>query len=326
MAVVSLTITESSTQLISGIPRDVSVSANIPSTIFYTLDETEPSISSNIYTSAIILPTDEGKVVLKLFATNGTDSSSIITREYSSNISNIRRAYSEVFGLDNPKNNESLFPFGDNAPNLNIRYGNYAGEIVDAPDVPTILDGYDADGYAVGSTDKPIDEYKIIYSETDSEGQIGRGIGTLPSDVKVLPPEPEYPETQSSVTSKFFNAKAAVIYQDSRETPFDPDIIQINRQFFNLENPEVVRDGATLFNTGFDGQAPTGSFLRQHFNPRDNTITYYYRCSATNRWIISKEPFTPKIDLNLFNIVFSPRDKGVGFIYKWVPFVGRKLI
>jgi hypothetical protein len=74
---------------------------------------------------------------------------------------------------------------------------------------------------------------------------------------------------------------------------------------------------------------PHGSFLRAHFNARENTYTFYYRDSLTNRWIISKEPYVAKDPMAgaLYNVVFPRRDNnnGIGKIFKWIPFSRRVL-
>lgn len=70
MAVISISITESSEQIVSGIPKFVNISTNIPSTIFYTIDGSTPTLFSNIYTEAIFLPIDKPTATLKVFASN----------------------------------------------------------------------------------------------------------------------------------------------------------------------------------------------------------------------------------------------------------------
>ena len=68
------------------------------------------------------------------------------------------------------------------------------------------------------------------------------------------PPPPE----QSDANSPFFNPKALVIFQDHTKPPYDPNITQLMRPSFSLQNPETTRDGALLFTTAFDGNAASG--------------------------------------------------------------------
>ena len=117
-----------------------------------------------------------------------------------------------------------------------------------------------------------------------------------------------------------------VIFQDfTNDDPNDPP--QINRQFFTLENPEKARDGNHYFNSGLDSPPVTGSFLRSHFNPRDNTITYYYLDTIANKWIISKTPYKPtgSFDGNLGGMIISNKSPGSKYIFEWLPFTRRVL-
>jgi hypothetical protein len=329
MAVIGVTITESTTQLLAGIPQSVVIESSIPASIFYTLDGSEPTTDSNIYVGPVTLPTTSGTVVLKIFVTDGVDSSPIITKTYAANMTGARLPHTKVLGQDTFANNQAnLFPFGNPYQVVPSAYGTSAGIIVDSPELENIPDGYDgtATGTAPSGTDQPLSTYDLIFSTANSLGERGHGIGTLPANVTIPPPVP--PNTSSNVNDKFFNPRALVIYQDGREPPTDPNVSQLNRQFFSLEDPERIRNGALLFNTALDGSQPTGSFVRAHYNPRDNTTTYYYFDSATLRWIISKEPCQPKtsVSTGLFNIAFSSRQQGSGVVFKWMPFVGRKLI
>jgi hypothetical protein len=72
--------------------------------------------------------------------------------------------------------------------------------------------------------------------------------------------------------------------------------------------------------------ANSGSFVRSEYNPRDNTMTYYYFDSWSNRWIISKNPYTPTggYDGNLSAIPLS-KTKGSRFVFEWRVFPRRVL-
>lgn len=324
MAVITITISESPVQIISGIPQNISVTTNIPSTIFYTLDGIDPTFDSDIVVGSIILPTVQTSVVFKAFATNGTDTSAIISQTYQNSIlTNTRRPHDRVSGLDiSTIRQQNLAPFGSNSPNPNIRYGNTGGEIVDSPGLPNFLDGYDgtATGTAKSGTDKPLTEYTFRYSESDHLGQTGPGIGTLPARIRVR--IPAVPDATSNTRSKLFNPKALVIIQDGKEPPTDLNTISLNRPVFSLEHPDSVQ------NLAQEQLGNTGSFLRSHYNPRDQTITYYFFDNISLRWIISKEPFQQKSDqiFNYSQVVFSSSASGSRHVYEWRPFQSRKLI
>ena len=327
MSIISLTVTESSTEIVSGIPKSVSVETNIPSTIFYTLDGSDPTIASLVYIDIILLPTNQPTVTLKLFATNGTDSSAIIEQIYNPNISGLRQAHDQVFDLPSAAKQRSFGFLGSKVP---ARFGTFSPKslIVDKPDVENIFDGYDgtATGTTTGGIDLPLSEYEILFSETNTQGEKGRGIGTLPSNTTLVPARNNYPDIISHTSSALFNPKARVIIQDSRKPPFD-NVTHLNGTFFSLENSEIVKDGNLLFTTAIDGLVPTGSLVRSFFNQNNNTITYYYFDSATLRWIISTEPFTPKPpeEFNLYSILFSSRARNDDKVFRWIPFTRRHL-
>lgn len=321
MTVISVSITESSEQLIAGFPKTIALSTNIPATIFYTIDGSTPTTLSLVYTSTIILPTDVLEFILKVFATNGMDTSAIITTTYSTNILHNTRLSHSV--LSDTSNNApfSKFPFGSNSPNPTVDYLNpsKAGVTVDDPTLPSITYGYDANGNPIGANEK-FDDYLNIYSTTNYENKTLPNIGNLPGKVSVIGRRSalEYTPEESTRQSPLFNSKAMVIFQDiTTEDPSNPP--QINPQAFSLENLEITKDGSQLYASGLDTPTANGSFLRSHYNPRTQMITSYYRDSLTNRWIISSAPYEPKQTDpgNLSGMVFSRNNSGAGKVYSW---------
>ncbi len=327
MAVITLTVVESSRQILSGIPETISISTSIPSTIFYTLDGTEPTVMSAVYIGAITLPTNQNSVVLKAFATNGTDTSSITSITYAPNLSNVRRAHSTVL---NGNNNDNIdrYPFG-NPSFTGAIYGPPSTiNAADLSGVDNIPDGYDgtATGTPSNGLDKPKSQYRFVYSETNRLGETGHGIGTLPGNVTLRVPESLAPSNSSNANSKFFNPRAMVVFQDGRETPYDPNLPRLNREFFSLQNPEKTKDGQIISTPAFEGNTISGSMVRSQYSPADNTITYYYRDHDTGRWIIAIEPYRQNSGLGqLTNVVLSSRQNGVGIVFPWIPFASRKL-
>jgi hypothetical protein len=328
---ISVTIIESPLKIIAGIPSNITFETNIPSTIFYTLDSTEPDENSPLALGPIQLPTDVGFVIVKVFATNGVDSSPIITQFYGDSISAGRRPHDTV-DLGDTSCKKATFPFGSPAASLNPKqvFGNTGGQILDDGQPPRATDGYDgtATNTGVGFFTPPKSQYSFLFSETNYLGERGRGLGTLPAKVISSKPRNDNNHPQSTNTaSPLFNPRALVIFQDSREEQFDKDIPRINRPYFDLENSATARDGALL--TSSDSITPSGGFLKAHYNPTENTLTYYYYDNRTARWIISKEPYSPSSNptVNMAGMVTRrSRDKGVGFVFKWIPFQRRHLI
>jgi hypothetical protein len=326
MAVISVSIIESSEQVVSGIPKTVTLQSNIAATIFYTLDGLTPTLDSFIYTGPLSMPRDKVKVVLKFFATNGFDSSPIYTEEYFSTFAdNSRLPHSGTTNTNNDKKTD--YPFGSNPTQPDAVFLNPgdSGVTVDDPSIPGYASGYDGDGYQTGFTDLPYnrENYNIVYSDRNSTGEYGKNIGNMPAHVKIdnPPPPPEY----SEVYKNMFDPRAMVIFQDAQNEDLSTPPV-INRQFFTSGDQSKIRDGNQYYTPALDSQPFTGSFVRSSYNPRDNTVTYYYRDNNTNQWIISKTPYNPNgsFDGNLTGI-FSNRNPGSKYVYEWIPFKRRVL-
>lgn len=325
MSIISVTILESSEQVVAGIPRSVAITTNMPATIFYTLDGSDPTLFSDIYISPIFFTTDALSVELRVLATDGLIFSPIIIEEYQTNmLGNARLPHSATdapAGEDIP----NLYPYGSNAPQPNARFlsPGEAGITVDNPDLTQIPSGFDENGNETGFTNKEynLENYSIVYTTRDHEGQ--PSVGNLPANVTIEIPTAPPEETEQF--SNLFDPRAFVIFQDSsKENPNDPP--NINRAHFSLEDPERSRDGASYFNCALDAPPTMGSFVSSHFNPKDNTITYYYLDTHANKWIISKTPYNPNNNPtnNLANMVLS-KNHGAGFVFEWLPFTRRVL-
>lgn len=324
MSVISLSIVESETEIISGIPSSISITANIPCNIFYTLDGTTPTIYSTIYIEPIILSGNQAATTLNVFATDGVNSSPIISNTYQTDLTsqNMRMSHSATNAPATDFGNFDPAPFGTPPiqPQQVFTGTGGAGINILNPDLPQIASGFDGSGNAVGFTNGqslgiPSNDFEIKFSETNAQGERGNGIGTLPkSTIVSQPAEPE----EIDIQSKFFDPRALVIVQDltKDQDPGLPPVI--NRQHFSVENVNAVRDGNQYYNAGLSGLSTTGSLVRQHFNPAKNTITYYYFDSSQNRWIISTVPYTPKN--NQYNyassMVFGKSNK----VFQWINF------
>jgi hypothetical protein len=143
--------------------------------------------------------------------------------------------------------------------------------------------------------------------------------GQVTIDIKPQPPE------TTNQNSNTFDPKAFVVFQDAATE--DPNLPpSINRMHFSSEDSNINRDGNNFFNSGLDAPPTSGTFLRSHFNPRTNSITYYYLDTWSNKWIISTAPFNPNggWDGNMAGMALS-RQSGAGFVFEWLPFTRRVL-
>jgi hypothetical protein len=316
MAIISVIIVESEDQIVSGIPRTITLSTNTPATILYTLDGTDPTILSEIYVEPIELPTDLLKVELRIFATDGILSSPILSEIYQTNILENARLPHSATTAEAGSTSEMLYPFGDNPypPTSTFLSPGEAGLTVNDPTKTQIASGYDGNGNENAFTNNPynIEYYNIVYPN----------VGNLPAGVTI--DIPEEPPEESYQFDKLFDPRAFVIIQDYTQLNID-DPMPINRSYMNLEDPDTTRDGNYFFSCGLDSPTVTGSFLKSYYNPKDNTITYYYYDSHANKWIISKTTYTnTSLTSNLTSMVLG-RNQGVGKVFEWLPFTRRVL-
>jgi hypothetical protein len=323
MAIISITITESPIQKVSGIPINVTIDTNIPSTVFYTLDGTTPTTASDIAVGAISIPTEWNSVILSLFATDGVNSSLVVTKTYGPSVVGNRTPRDKVIGLCiQPLPNDNNGYFGAPSSSPNVRYGNIGGNVVDDPSLPEIPDGYDgtATGTPADYTNKEYNRqnYDIKYSDKTATKSWPE-VGTLPAHVTIAVPAPV--KGFSDANSITFDPKALVIVQDGRNPPADSNTPVINRQFFNMADNERIRDGSMYDTTAYEGNGCTGTYLRPQYNSKDNTWTFPYRDSETNRWIFSIEsadrPISPRAIRQLLLPVQTVAERKV---FRWIPF------
>jgi hypothetical protein len=319
MAIISITITPSSVQVLPGIPKYIELTTNEHAIIFYSLDGSTPNNGSPIYTTPILLPSSMTTITLSIFATNGIDNSAVIVQTYTADISIIettatdRVPHSATTNLNNVSSNNSLFPFGTNSPNPDYQYlgaANAGTTVYTEGNTNAVSQGFDSNNNPAVFTNNPTAYYQFNeqYSTTDVEGQVFPGVGNLPAQTTVIgdPYAEEYRQEMSTTADKVFNPRALVIYQDTtNEDPTNPVII--NKPHMSLENPEIVRDGDLLYNSGVDIPPVAGGFVNRHYNSRTNMFTSSYYDNTVHRWIFSSTPYQPTTNNigALYNMVFS---------------------
>lgn len=325
MGVISLTVTQSASETLSGIPDTITISSSVPAIIFFTLDGTTPNTNSSVYALPIRLPTHLSSVTINILATDGTDTSAIVTQTFTADLSTVvnltsygaRFPQTTMASTGNPANGNSKFPFGTTDPSSHVQYtgiGNSDNTVYDES-LPSIPNGFDADGVASSFSNEVQDVFgKPTAPENKNVRVIGKNGPT------------EYDQVFSSNNDKLFNPRALVIYHNaSNDDPLTPTII--NRPHFSLENPESVKDGILLSTHNLNSPTITGSFIKSHYNPNTGTMKTYYRDSAVNRWIISEWQYTPSApNLGSFsNLVFG-REPGSRYVYPWHLWMRRTLM
>jgi hypothetical protein len=291
MAIVITTI-ESTEQILSGVPKTVELTTDLPSMIFYSLDGSTPTESSEVYFEAITLPTNVPSVTLKIYATDGSNTG----REeiiYGPNWTAARLPRAKAQEISTWTGN-NIF---DSGGRVEYVYSQPSQYTVDAADIPdTIFDGYGSDPsiYPVRKADAEIPLYRIQYSDTNEAGEWGDNIGTLPKVTIIRTPPPPVSDSANSLT---FNPQALVIYHDGTKPGTEDHLIF--RPYYEGEDLEHSQYGSRLTNTSMEGDnGCTGGLVNYYYNPKDNTVNFYYYDNRRCRWIISKEPFRRNMNPN----------------------------
>ena len=317
MAVISITLIPSTKQLVSGIPSTITVTTNISAMSFYTLDGTDPTVTSTVYTSPISLPTNQSSVVLKVFATNGVDFSSILKVTYAPDISHSRYPRAKVTLVDYVP--PSCGSAGENQKALYSQPGDHPVNSAEGVKVAEDGYGYDPSIFPMRQYDYVIPIFDLLYSETNDKGETGADIGTLPAKTTIIyaPPPPE----ETNANRATYNPKAMVTFHDGR-LPNENEYM-IFRPYY--EGEDLTKPyGGKLDSSTMDGESsPSGSLVSYHYCASDNTINFYYRDNRQNRWIISKEPVrmnvSPKPITEAYANFLCPQF-GDGHVYRWILF------
>lgn len=339
MAIISLSVEDSTEQIIWGIPRYVTIAADMPSTIFYTLDGSEPTINSLIYLSPISIGA-EFKITLKFFATNGVDYSPVITQIYTMSsqedgFKNKGPALTDATPDGNPPN--TLYPFGtQNILSDNKFYNMSSSAQYNAARLAR-ADGYNAsdgiqygtdeDGYidvsvgrTIDKTNLPIVEpfYQIKYPSKNSKGSLLPGY--FPNNYKVI--RQTAPKAESTQYKAFFDPRASVVFQNTAdETETVP--AQVNSHLST--NIDVFKKHQA-YCTGIECPPPTNGFITRQYNPNTNETTYYYYDNWTQKWIISTTVLSEAHRSKLDSISVFTTGRAGRHVYKKIPFIRQSLI
>jgi hypothetical protein len=281
---VTLSIQESVEEVISGIPKIITLTTDVPSTIFFTLDGSDPDLNSEMYIDPIVMPTDGLTIVLKAFALAGAEQSSVLERTYSTDHGELDRT----------------------------RLINGEGINILPPDV-TVVDNlaYDEDGSAAKETTIPFVDLDLKASTRSNIGEDISGNSTI--DFINLP-ERTIGEGNPAISSpndhSNFNPQASMIIIDgTTDAERDSQVVQIiNRPYLSMDPVYGV------FAENWEHrQLVTSSLVRAVKNPKTGIITFYYRDSRENRWIKSNQDTTPR------TLDISPKKERVmPLVFRWV--------
>jgi hypothetical protein len=282
--VILLTLQESPEEIISGIPESVFLTANVPSTIFFTLDGTDPDIDSEMYVDGIAMPTSGTTITLKAIAISGIMQSAILEETYSTDQSGIDRTRL----------------VGDEGINL-------------LPPGSTVVDNLsvDEDGLPSQSSSIPFVDLDIQASTRNNIGEDIPGDTTidfinLPNRVR----SPEPAAVSSPNDSIDFDPRASLIIIDgTTEENRENQVVRI------INRPRLSMDLISPIHANNQGeqQLVTSHLVRTMRNPITGVITFYYRDSRENRWIKSTQ-IVESETLNISPNAAPPSS----FVFRWI--------
>jgi len=287
MSIVTITFTGSGDFVSSGVPREMTINSNVPSTIYFTVDGSAPSTDSPIYIDSFLMPDNQTVVTLSAFAV-----------DFDGYVSPV---LTQVFGPDQSQIDVT-------------RNIGQEGIVVDRWDDPTNIPvGFGPDGYAVAYSDIPDISLDEVYSSLGRMGLVdGRKV-----EVKITPPtETAYPYDDhfvpfSSASDVFFNPYAKTILIDNRE---DSDIQILNRPFGSL------RPGAQHKNIwsrqelrGSDSTYVSGGKIRSFYSAKNNAMVSYYYDNNTNRWVKSIQNLPSQVPNTL-----GKTDMRQPLVFQWI--------
>lgn len=286
MSVIVLTVSESDVEYISGVPAYIEFDTDIPATVFYTFDGTEPTESSDIAIGQVYLPTHGSAFTVKAFALAGDSYSSTLELEYYTSQSNIDR--------DRILDNEGIV-------------------VLDENDTYEDFLGYDADGQPSRASDISFEDLELRASTTDRIGQPIDGGTSLPfinfGTFCATALEPMQGRSSSPNNNNVnFDPKAGLIIIDGfDQDDFNDQIVKI----FNRPHGTVELSADKYSDLSHSDAPITANLSRIMYNPKTGKIIFYYYESREARWVQSIQSYEP-LSMNLTQI------KNNKFVFQWI--------
>ena len=264
-----LTMSKSESEFVSGIPEYIKLEANKPSTIFYTLDGTEPDTgTSDIFVEKIYLPTNNNSVKLNALAISSDGDSELLYHEF----------FTSQSGIDSRR------LVGNEGINI-LKVGE---EVVDSI-------SFDSDGYAAQETSIDILSLDVKTSSYDSSGYKTKEFSshefiTFPKIRRRVDDEKIF--GRSSVNNNaLFNPKAGYIDIDGRtRAAIDSQEVRI----VNRTSGSHTTVGSAFNDHLLQAPPVTGNLVKSFYDARTSTYTSYYYESRECRWIVSRQSIDRK--------------------------------
>jgi hypothetical protein len=288
MAVITLTFEGSEEQITDGIPRYMTISSNVPTTIYFTLDGASPTDNSPVYSGQFEMPDGRTSVTLSAFGVDADGyESPVLTQIFAANTTRAtvsRNTGAEGYVL-------SWADIGDDTP-----------------------DGFDADGNIARFMDVDLETLDVIRSE---RGLLGIAEGTK---VEVNYPDPE--DTASLIDDGFvpfstpeigeeFNPYAKMIVIDNRE---ENDINLTLRGYGSMHDVYREFGGKRLREAADDAAYVSGGFVRRFYDSKNNVMVSYYFDHNESRYVKNIQELPEGINANTIG---TPAI-GMPIVFKWI--------
>ncbi len=281
---ISLTIIEGDEELLDGFPETISFETDVPSTVYYSLDGSEPTELSLIAVGKVFLPTLAGTLQVKAVAISGGDSSDIVTAQYENSSTNLGGA--RILG------DEGI---------VVMRYGDDAVDSL----------GYTSDGEEAQQTSIKVVELDIKSSKTDAGGEAFAGGKTSREFINFpLKKRGTKPDPMSSPNNNpnFDPAAKFIIIDGSTEEAKNNQVVKIVNRPYNTFGTTT-----NFYKERLGEKEPiiTGNFVRSFYNPKTKKYVSYYWESLESRWIRSEQTIEKKTLR-----IGSGAEKR--FVYRWI--------
>lgn len=282
---ITLTIVESTKQIIAGIPESITISSSIPAVYFYTLNGEDPTIDSDTISGSIFyLPTDKTNFTLKILAISGSESSDIFEEIYTSSFSPPPKRLELTEGIN-------ILPPGEQVVD-NLSFG--------------------ADGYAAQETSIEFQDLELKASQRDKFEKYGNGktsIGFINFSLEIFESKLPYQGSTSTPNNNLnFDPQAGLIIIDgsTSEAMAAQEVKIINRPHGTMTpKTDVYNESYSLT------PLVTGNLVKYFYNPNTGKIVFYYYDSRDTRWIQSIQKIEPKT-LNISAFYDGSR------VFRWI--------
>lgn len=284
MSTIILTMSESETEIIAGIPEYVEFSTSEPSTVFYTFDGTDPDDDSDMASGRVYLPTGTPTFTLKAVALIQERSSVILEQDYAVTFVDMERT--------GRVNDEGI-------------------QVLPADEDPVDSLSVDADGNDAQETAIERDDLDIKVSRSNRIGEKLRD-GSSREFVNFVEyevgGESEYNSSPNDDNVEFNPNAKVIIINGYEQEDLENQVVRITNR------PHGTMSVTSPFYNEHLQQEPvvTGNFVRSMYNPQTRKIVFYYAESRENRWIKSIQKVEDPANLSLTGQVEA------GFVFQWI--------